>query len=173
MCAESLQREYFELLKVVSDFDGRLLLIKGWGVTFGLATLALGFQKRSAGVFWVAALSGFCFWILEAELKGYQMRYYPRMRHIEVVCADTARSQVPPQPPGPLIDWSWENAPAQLRNGRVPEESKIQERTALTAYRYRMLLPQVFLPHVVTVSFGVLFAFLAYRGKISAWGERS
>jgi hypothetical protein len=173
MCQEPLLREYFELLKVISDFDGRLLLIKGWGVTFGLATFALGFQKRSAGVLLVAALSGVCFWTLEAEFKGYQMRYYPRMRHIEVVCAQTAQSRVPPQPPGPLIDWSWDNAPDQLRDGRIPDESRIQERTALRAYRYRMLLPQVFLPHVITVIFSVLVAFLVRRGRLSAWGERS
>ena len=140
MCQEPLLREYFELLKVISDFDGRLLLIKGWGVTFGLATFAVGFQKRSAGVLLVVALSGVCFWTLEAEFKGYQMRYYPRMRHIEVVCAQIAHSQEPQQPPSPLIDWSWDNAPDQLRDGRIPDESMIQERTALRAYRYRMLL---------------------------------
>jgi hypothetical protein len=95
------------------------------------------------------------------------------MRHIEVVCAQAAQSQVPPQPPGPLIDWSWDNAPNQLRDGRIPEESMIRERTALPAYRYRMLLPQVVLPHVITVILGVLLAFLAYRGRLSAWGDRS
>jgi hypothetical protein len=171
MCGESLQKEYFELLKVVTDFDGRLLLIKGWGVTFGLATLALAFQKRSAGLFLVAALAGLCFWILEAQLKGHQMRYYPRMRHIEVVCAEAARSNE--QPPSPLIDWSWEQASRQLAEGRVPNESKIDERNVLRAYRYTFLLPHVFLPHVVTVSVGILFALLGYRGKLSAWGERS
>jgi hypothetical protein len=121
MCQEPLLREYFELLKVVSDFDGRLLLIKGWGITFGLATLALGFQKRSAGILLVAALSGLCFWTLEAEFKGYQMRYYPRMRHIEVVCAQAAQSQVPPQPPGPLIDWSCPEKKRQRRRASSEE----------------------------------------------------
>jgi hypothetical protein len=168
MCGELLQKEYFELLRLVSDFDARLLLIKGWGVTFGLATLALAFQKRSAGLFLVAALSGLCFWTLEADLKGYQMRYYPRMRHIEVVCADAARSMG--EPPSPLIDWSWENASGQLTEGGVSDESKIEERHALEAYRYRFLLPHVFLPHLVTVCFGLLFALLGYRGKLSAWG---
>jgi len=162
MCTESLQREYFEILKVVSDFDGRLLLVKGWGVTFGLATLAAAFHKRSAGVFLVAALSGLCFWILEAQLKGHQMRYYPRMRHIEVVCAEGAD---PEHPASPLIDWSWEHAPEQLAGGRVPKNPTIQERSTLTAYRYRMLLPQVFLPHIVTVGVGVVFALLVHYGR--------
>jgi len=171
MCGESLPKEYFELLKVVGDFDGRLLLIKGWGVTFGLATLALAFQKRSAGLFLVAALSGLCFWILEGQFKGYQMRYYPRMRHIEVLCAQLARSNA--QPPSPLIDWSWEQASSQLGEGHIPDESTIDERHALSAYRHTFLLPQVFLPHILTVSFGILFALLAYRDGLSGWGERS
>ena len=50
-------REYFVISKIVTDFDNRLLTIKGWGVTLSLVALGLGFQLRSYGKFLVAAVS--------------------------------------------------------------------------------------------------------------------
>ena len=39
---EALLREYYEILKIVGEFDGRLMTVKGWGVTLSLAALAWG-----------------------------------------------------------------------------------------------------------------------------------
>jgi hypothetical protein len=42
---DDLMKEYFKLVDLVSDIDHRLLTIKGWGVTFSLASLGFGFQQ--------------------------------------------------------------------------------------------------------------------------------
>lgn len=31
MAEEALLREYYEILKIVSELDGRLMTVKGWG----------------------------------------------------------------------------------------------------------------------------------------------
>lgn len=41
---DDLMVEYYRLADIVASFDQRLLTVKSWGVTFSLATLALGFQ---------------------------------------------------------------------------------------------------------------------------------
>lgn len=78
------QQEYFALVKVVSDFDQRLLTIKSWGVTLSLVALGLGFQYSAYGFFLVAAASSLAFWIIEGAVKRHQMRHDPRMREIEI-----------------------------------------------------------------------------------------
>jgi hypothetical protein len=71
-----LKEEYYKIVDIVTGFDQRLLTIKGWGVTFSLATAALGFNY---GLLLIAAASALAFWIVEASVKRHQMRYYPRM----------------------------------------------------------------------------------------------
>jgi hypothetical protein len=44
-----LQAEITRLQIRVANFDQRLLTIKGWGVTFSLAAIALGFQQNQYG----------------------------------------------------------------------------------------------------------------------------
>lgn len=58
---DDLQAEYAKLTEIVSAFDQRLLTIKGWGVTLGLASLGLDFQQEHYGLFLVAAVSGLAF----------------------------------------------------------------------------------------------------------------
>jgi hypothetical protein len=50
---EALLKEYYEILKLVGEFDGRLMTVKGWGVTLSLAALAWGFQYGHYGLFLV------------------------------------------------------------------------------------------------------------------------
>lgn len=38
--SDALLKEYYVILKIVGDFDARLLTVKGWGVTLSLAALA-------------------------------------------------------------------------------------------------------------------------------------
>ena len=97
--------EYFALNETLAAFDQRLLTIKGWGVSLGLAALGFGFQYRSYGLFLVAATSGVAFWLLEAATKRHQMRHYPRIREIEVNrCLREPEAQRPFS--SPRISWS-------------------------------------------------------------------
>ena len=80
---EDLGKEYYEVLGVVSNYDGWLLIVKGWSVTLSLAALGLGFQQRHYAFFGIAAVTGAGFWYLDGLMKGYQYRYYVRMREIE------------------------------------------------------------------------------------------
>ena len=80
---EDLSKEYYAILGVVSSYDGWLLIVKGWSVTLSLAGLGLGFQQRHFALFALAALTGAAFWFLDGLMKGYQYRYYVRMREIE------------------------------------------------------------------------------------------
>ena len=107
--------EYALLFETVNQFDERLMVIKGWGITFSLATLVVAIQKRSPQIVWVVGLSAMCFWALEAEMKYHQSSYYPRMRALEITMAELK----PAAQAGcfhtgdetkvktPLIDWSW------------------------------------------------------------------
>src|SRR5215467_14962940 len=80
---EDLSKEYYAILNVVSSYDGWLLGVKGWSVTLSLAGLGLGFQQGHFALFALAAATGAAFWVLDALMKGYQYRYYVRMREIE------------------------------------------------------------------------------------------
>lgn len=80
---EDLSKEYYALLDVVSNYDGWLLIVKGWSVTLSLAALGLAFQQRHYALFLLAAVTGAAFWVLDGLMKGYQYRYYVRMREIE------------------------------------------------------------------------------------------
>jgi hypothetical protein len=80
---EDLSKEYYAVLNVVSSYDGWLLIVKGWSVTLSLAALGLGFQQEHYALFALAALTGAAFWFLDGLMKGYQFRYYVRMREIE------------------------------------------------------------------------------------------
>src|SRR5262249_61284254 len=93
-------QEYFVLEKAISEFDQRLLTVKGWGVTLSLAALGFGIQYRSYGLFLVAAASSVAFWTLEGTIKRHQMRHYFRMLQIEVN-SHTHRLLAP------RIHWSW------------------------------------------------------------------
>src|SRR5262245_53385523 len=114
MSMDPEHEEYFALVKSVSEFDQRLLTVKSWSVTLSLAALGFGFQYRSYGLFLVAAASSLAFWSLEGTIKRQQMRYYPRMRQIEVnryIRAgerDKAFS-------APRMDWSWVRADRLFR----------------------------------------------------------
>lgn len=116
--------EYKLLFEAVNNFDERLLVVKGWAVTFTLATLVIGIQKHSPQVIWVVILSAVCFWVLEAEMKYHQASYYPRMRALEITMANLQRAtelgcfkSINNKPiTTPLIDWSWRKPKEALSN---------------------------------------------------------
>ena len=147
-----VQTEYWKINDAVNGFDQRLLVIKGWGVTLSLASLGLGFQNDHYGLFLVAAVSGLAFWALEGTTKGQQMRYYPRMRDIEVAAYHGAsdRSQHDGTVSSPLLDWSWDTA----IGGDSGDEPR--RRGTLPRWYRRWTYPHVMLPHLVAVVVGTI-----------------
>ena len=107
-----LLNEYYEIFRAVTEFDKRLMTVKGWGVTLSLATLAWGFQFAHYGLFLVAALSGVGFWLIEGAMKRHQMRHYLRMREIEVLQYERSENAETQKASSPRIDSSWSNAAA-------------------------------------------------------------
>lgn len=157
---EGFVTEYYKIVGIISDFDKNLLTVKGWGVTLGLAALAWGFQNQHYGLFLVACMSGIAFWIIEAVMKRHQMRFYVRMREIEVIGSTLSAIKLPDgsQVSTPLIDWSWEKATEAFK-GNVEEKWPPPERyKRKSAFALTWALPHVFLPHLITVVVGgVLF----------------
>jgi hypothetical protein len=155
---DALLREYYALLDVVRDFDKNLLTVKGWGATVGLAALGAAFQTRNYAAFLVACMSGIAFWAIEAAMKRHQMRYYPRMREIEV-----ARFQ--PSDPiksTPQIDSSWSNAPDPERGARTID------RYHGGAWRtwFFWLGVHVCMPHILSILAGAAFFIAGYNGTL-------
>ena len=96
-CDSQLLSEYDSITKIVSNFDTLSFTVKGWSVTLSFVLLWKGFEKRLWTLFLLAALSAGSFWLLDGLMKGFQMGYYPRMRHIELICVSDNKA-------GPLID---------------------------------------------------------------------
>jgi hypothetical protein len=89
------------------------------------------------------------------------MRFYVRMREIEVISADVFAAS---QPNGqaistPQIDWSWKNASAYFTGkirGPLPRPERYIENKS---YQMTWLYPHVALPHIISFLIGgALFA---------------
>lgn len=161
---EPLIREYYAIFDTVNDFDKRLLTIKGWGVTLSLAALATGFQFQHYGLFLVGAISGLAFWAIEGFVKRHQMRFYPRMREIEVVVFEQSAGAKTHGASSPLIDWSWSKAGDLLDKGVAARSGIPQPYGRERWYRAPWALPHVFLPHALTVLAGCVFWVLGRQG---------
>lgn len=149
-----LIREYYAIFDTVNDFDKRLLTIKGWGVTLSLAALATGFQFLHYGLFLVGGISGLAFWAIEGFVERHQMRFYPRMREIEVVVLKESAGAKTEGASSPLIDWSWSHAGDLLSKGVAARSAIPQPHGRERWYRTRWALSHVFLPHALTVLAG-------------------
>lgn len=153
---EDLNKEYYALLGVVSEYDGRLMIIKGWSVTLSLAALGLGFQQQHYALFALAAATALAFWFLDVLMKGYQVRYYGRMRDIEVASyfLNTVELGNLGLVSAPRIDMTW-GYKGQDHDWRTdaPERREAHEIRHLQRLPY--VLPQVLLPHAVAVVLGL------------------
>jgi hypothetical protein len=162
---KDLMTEYFKVYDAVTEYDKRLLTVKGWGVTLSLAAIAWGFEKNHSGLFLVAALSGAGFWAIEAVFKRYQMRFYVRMRDIEVTCFDLFAEAGSPKVKvsSPLISWSWFVAPEYYcghLSGPLPPPARLQ---SMPKYNLTWSYAGVAFPHVISVVAGVaLFLLCQY-----------
>jgi hypothetical protein len=161
-------KEYYHLQDVVHDIDKRLLTIKGWGVTIGLAALTWGFVEAHYGLFLVAALSGLTFWILESTLKKQQMRFYTRIREIEIIAQKLSNLSLPDgtEIATPQIDWYWKNAPKYFSGSiqsSLPDPVRYSE---YPPFEKTWRFPHVCLPHVITIVTGVILFFLGFLGVL-------
>ncbi|MGA2475264.1 MAG: hypothetical protein ABSF73_01445 [Terriglobia bacterium] len=163
---EALLKEYYEILKIVGEFDGRLMTVKGWGVTLSLAALAWGLQHGHYGLFLVAALSGLGFWLIEGAMKRHQMRYYLRMREIEVLQYQRVPGEDAKAFSSPRIDSSWSYAGVLYKKEQKAEYRPQAIRGPRESYRFAWFFPHVFLPHLVSVLAGLVLLYFGIHGSL-------
>ena len=156
-----LSTEYFALVDPFAGFDGRLLVVKGWSVTLSLAGLGLGFQQGHYALFALAALSAAGFWLIDAIMKRHQMRYYARMRDIEVAASQLNGVELEGwRESSPRIDWYWsyDGDTPDWRHDPPRRHSSAEIATMLTLAPW---MPHVLLPHAVAVVLGAVLFLLA------------
>ena len=120
-------------------------------------------------MFLVAAASSLAFWSFEFEMKRHQMRYYPRMRQIEVNRYSRASHQEQ-HFSAPRIDWSWALA-SDLFAGKLKGPDPAPQPSGPNKWYGRAwLLPHVMLPHVITFLLGSLLFLLGYCGCLGDFG---
>lgn len=169
---DDMMMEYYRLADTVASFDQRLLTVKSWGVTFSLATLALGFQQDHYGLFLVAAAGALGFWLIEGSTKSHQIRYYPRMSDIETIAHELyGEPTTQGTASSPLINWGWETAAQRIWGGRLswarqfrsgPSASQRNPREPQPWERgpgvnsWILLWPHVALPHAIAVALGLV-----------------
>ena len=154
---EDLGTEYYTITRIVGEFDGRLLTIKSWSVTLSLAALGLGFQQQHYALFGLAAVSAVAFWMVEWLTKRHQVRYYPRMRQIEVDRAHLNPVRLGEErPSSPRIDWAWTDAgraAEDMRSGETPTPLSPEEIEGML-HRTPFMV-HVLLPHVIAAVVGL------------------
>jgi hypothetical protein len=173
---QDLLQEYYAILDVVSGFDQRVMTIKGWSVTLSLAALGLGFQQGHYALFALGAVTGLGFWLIDAATKTHQMRYYARMRDIELAAYNLNRVTLDVVDPAhaydvplgaqsaPRIDMYWSYPKGKLGDWRadVPWRRTPEEIQRMLRRAYWM--PHVLLPHAVAIVLGLLLFLGALLG---------
>src|SRR5262245_53223555 len=129
-----LKDEYLLLQKFYDDFDARVMTIKGWSATIGMAAIGVGFyQSRFVWLF--AAGAALVFWILEATWKTFQYMYRPRIALLERTFLTGQTEEVAPF----QIQSSWGAAFRRKRFEVVPN----------------MFLGLILFPHALTIVAGI------------------
>ena len=149
--AALLKDEYLLLQKFYEDYDARVITIKGWSATVGMAAIGAGFyQSRFLWLF--AAGAAAVFWLLEALWKSFQYMYAARIEQIEAAFRDEKK----------LIDL----APFQVYTSWFE-----QYRAHGLQLGRTMALGLVFFPHAVTLTAGILL-FLAEAFGLATFPSR-
>ena len=138
--------EYLHLQGVIEDFDGRMLTIKAWSVSFSLAALGGAFATDSAEVFLIASLSALMFWLIEGFWKTFQYAHYKRSGQLEDYFAGKQLDLQPMQ-----IGRSWF---IHWKKGGVKRLFRI------------MSWPHVALPHIAAFVLGVALYVAVMKGWI-------
>ena len=77
-----LRDEYLLLQNFYEGFDTRIITIKGWSATVGMAAIGGGFYQTH--YLWMfAAAASLIFWLVEALWKSFQYMYSPRIQQLE------------------------------------------------------------------------------------------
>ncbi|MFC7447490.1 hypothetical protein [Rhodococcus daqingensis] len=156
-----LGTEYQALVRIVSDFDGRFLIVKSWSVTLSLAAIGLGFQQEHYALFALASGTALAFWFIEGEMKRHQRRYYSRMRDIEV--AAYYLNHVPiddRQESSPRIDWYWDYK-GRGPDFRTAKPKRRDQKNVDRTLKGARWTTDVLLPHAVAVVLGLALFIIA------------
>jgi hypothetical protein len=145
--ADRLQAEYLYIQKVIEDFDGRVITIKAWSVSFSLVAFLGAFAVHSDGALLVASASATLFWFLEAYWKRFQFVYYRRCNDIEKYFRGEITDLCPHQ-----IGAAWD---ADWKNRRFSAVFGI------------MLWANVLIPHAIVAIAGVVLYWLSRAGHIA------
>jgi hypothetical protein len=134
-----IKEEYSLLQKFYEDFDSRIMTIKGWSATIGIAAIGAGFYQTH--MLWLfSILAGLVFWSLETMWKTFQYNYAPRIAEIEEAFRRDDISDITPL----QVYSKWFDA--HHKNMR---------------YRWRIaFMPIVCFPHIVPVAAGILLFLL-------------
>lgn len=156
-----LGAEYQAIVRIVSEFDGRLMIVKGWSVTLSLAAIGLGFQQEHYALFALASGTALAFWFIDYMLKRHQMQYYSRMRDIEVAAYYLNPVQIGDhQESSPRIDWYWEYE-GRGHDYRTAKPERRDQENVRQLLRRAPWAAHVLLPHAVAVVLGVALFIIA------------
>ena len=168
MSDDPLLKEYYAIVDIVSDFDRRLVTVKGWSVTLSLAAIGFGLEKHQYGYFLLAVVSSFAFWCVEFVMKRHQMRYYFRMSEIESIRYEKEPAESK-DASSPRIDSSWSSAHNRLI-GKATGPSPIPKRRGQsTGYRWIWASPHVSFPHIISVVLGIVLFILGWMGYLAGY----
>jgi hypothetical protein len=137
-----LQTEYFQLQKIVEDFDSRALTIKAWSVTLSAAAMITAYVQATPIILAIAAVSALVFWLIEGLWKLNQQAFYARIYEIENSMANGQMNLPPLQ-----IASSWsKNFNANRRERKIFDV---------------LQWPHVYLPHmpIAVAAFALLLFF--------------
>lgn len=90
-----LRDEYLLLQNFYENFDTRIVTIKGWSATVGMAAIGAGFYQTRYLWLFGAAVS-LIFWLIESIWKSFQYMYSPRIERLEKAFASDDFSNVAP-----------------------------------------------------------------------------
>src|SRR6266545_92742 len=74
-----LKQEYLQLQSTIEGFDGRVLTIKAWSVTFSMMALVGAFAAHAAPALLIAVFGSCLFWWIECMWKTSQYAFYRRI----------------------------------------------------------------------------------------------
>ena len=82
-CLKFLKQEYLQLQQTIEGFDGRVLTIKAWSVTFSMMALVGAFAAHAPPALLIAVFGSCLFWWIECMWKTSQYAFYRRISVLE------------------------------------------------------------------------------------------
>jgi hypothetical protein len=90
-----LRDEYLLLQNFYENFDTRIVTIKGWSATVGMAAIGAGFYQTH--YLWLfGAAASLVFWLIESLWKSFQYMYSPRIERLERAFASDDFTDIAP-----------------------------------------------------------------------------